>query len=437
MDLAVERELLKRKLAEGANPLSGAVGKAELAAHEAAVRARGYWIAARKQAFDRNYEASQTEPSSPLEIRRAKRDGADGSWDAQPRLVDFEDSFGRALDELQPDLIHANDADMLGIAARAALRARARGRTVKIVYDAHEYFAGETRKGDASWTAAMAAQERRYLPFADGVSVAAESFVEALTSLYGLQVPPTVVSNMPNAIDGPTAAASADPGVRELLGLGPEVPLLVHAGAVTPVRGLDTVVRALVEVPAAHFVLVAGTRAGHVADLVQLADSLGCGDRFHVLDYVEPDKLTAYLSSATLGVEPLLRTPHHDLTVTTKFWSYVNARLPILMSDVEEMARLVREMGNGEVFTAGDVSAAAATIGKLIADPAGYASVYDSPEFGRFTWESEAEKLLALYTSVTGLDPKPAVAGEAAETDASATTTDAPATTTEGDDADV
>src|SRR5258708_26259453 len=55
MDLAVERELIKRKLADDANPFSAAASKTVFAAHTAHLRARGHWVMARKQAFDRNH----------------------------------------------------------------------------------------------------------------------------------------------------------------------------------------------------------------------------------------------------------------------------------------------------------------------------------------------------------------------------------------------
>jgi glycosyltransferase involved in cell wall biosynthesis len=405
-ELDVEQELLKRKLADGANPVSAAAAKAAFTAHSANVRARGYWIAARKQAFDRNYQAFRAEPTTAFQMFRAKRGSEAANWAIQPRLVDFEDAFSRECDELQPDLIHANDADMLGIAVRCAARARKAGRTVKVVYDAHEYFAGEVRQGDVSWTAVMAAQEARYLPLVDGVSVAAESFVEALTERYGLPVPPTVVSNMPGRTP-PITEVDRKGGVRAAIGLAPDVPLLVHAGAVTPVRGIDTVVRALVQLEDAgvHFVLVAGNRDGHVADLVKLAESLGCGDRFHVTDYVAQEKLTKFLASADIGVEPLTHTPHHELTVTTKFWSYVSARLPMLVSDVQEMAKLAREIGGGEVFVAQDADSAAAAVRKLIAGRDHYVEAYSDEKLRRYTWEDQAAALLGLYTRVTGLTP--------------------------------
>jgi glycosyltransferase involved in cell wall biosynthesis len=410
---AIERERLDQRLAgDSVNPLLAAVLRFDHVVHAGATRGLGYWVAARKQAFDRNTERSRADPNSSLRLLLARIGGDSPAWDAQPRLVDFEDSFGPVLDALEPDLIHANDADTLGIACRAALRARAKGRVVKLVYDAHEFFPGEIRHGDASWHVVMAGEERRYLPMADGVCAAADGIATAMAECYRLSTVPTVVNNMPErstlvgVVDaaGKALVLDEDSGVRGDLKLGPDVPLIVHAGMVAPVRGLDTIVRALAapELSHVHFAMLVGSRQGHVAELVQLAESLGCGERLHLLDYVPVQELTAYLATATVGVEPFLHTPHQELTVTTKFWSYLNARLPIVVSDVKAMSGIVREMGNGEVFAAGNVESATAALRNVIGDRGRYTLAYeaDGADAARFTWEAQAEKLLALYKAV-------------------------------------
>ena len=402
---AIERERLEQRLASGSvNPFLAAVLRFDYIVHAVPARGLGYWVAARRQAFDRNVERSKADPNSGLRQLLARIGGDSPAWDAQPRLVDFEDSFGPVLDALEPDLIHANDADTLGVAARAALRARAKGRDVKLVYDAHEFFPGEIRHGDATWHVVMAGEERRYLPLVDGVCAAADGIATAMAEHYRLRTVPTVVNNMPelSTLAGvQEAVAENSGGVRGDLNLDPDTPLIVHAGMVAPVRGLATIVRALADprLSHAHFAMLVGSRQGHVAELVQLAESLGCGERLHLLDYVPVQELTAYLATATLGIEPFLHTPHQELTVTTKFWSYLNARLPIVVSDVKAMSDIVREMGNGEVFAAGDVESAVKALRSVIGDRKQYTNAYetDGTDATRFTWESQAAKMLALY----------------------------------------
>lgn len=48
------------------------------------------------------------------------------------------------------------------------------------------------------------------------------------------------------------------------------------------------------------------------------------------------------------------RAPNHDIAVTNKFCEYLAAGLPIVTSDTLARATLVRELGLGVVYTAGD-----------------------------------------------------------------------------------
>jgi glycosyltransferase involved in cell wall biosynthesis len=297
---------------------------------------------------------------------------------------------------------------MLGVAVRAAARARAKGRTVKVIYDAHEFFAGDVRE-NPTWGPVMAAQERKYISLADAVMSPIEGYADAMVEYHGIErfpnrKPPVLVRNMPALAD--LAAVGLDtPGVRGDLKLPPDVPLLVHPGSVTKVRGLEAVVRALPQLDGVHAALIVGKRDGYLAELSALASELGVAERFHLLDYVPSEELTGYLASATIGIDTLLHIPLHELTITTKFWSYISARLPMVVSDVKATAQLARELGNGEVYVAGDADGFAAAVRKVLADPGHYTAVYTEETLSRFSWEGQAETMLSLYESVTGLNP--------------------------------
>jgi glycosyltransferase involved in cell wall biosynthesis len=347
-------------------------------------------------------------PSSVLErLRlRTRRGGSAAAWAAQPRLADFEDSFGRMADELEPDVLHANDAETLGVAVRAAVRARAAGRRVAVVYDSHEYTAGDIRPEDVTWAPVMTAQEEKYIPLADGVVTAVATFADKLVEHHGLTVCPTVVRNMPEATSF-TVPGGRGPGVRGRLGLGSEATVLVYPGSVTPIRGLDTAVRALPLLPQAHLALLVGARTGHVAELTELAAQLDVGERLHVLDYVPVEDLTDFIASATLGVDTLRHIPTQELTITTKYWSYIGARLPVVVSDVKAAGRLTRRLGNGEVFEADDVTGFARAVRTVTANRERYTAVYTDEMLAEHSWEGQVPELLELYERVSGLRPKP------------------------------
>ncbi|HZB33932.1 MAG TPA: glycosyltransferase family 4 protein [Streptosporangiaceae bacterium] len=314
-----------------------------------------------------------------------------------PHLWDWELAYGKVIDELAPDLIHANDFRMLGVGARAALRARVRGRPVKLVWDAHEFLPGIKPWSDnPRWHPAQCAYEREYAPYADAVITVSETLADLLVKEHGLPVRPAVVLNTPE-----TARRSdrEPPGLRALCGVGPDDPLVVYSGAAIAQRGLDVMIKALPRLDGVHAALiVARPAAPYVRELLALAAELGVGDRVHALPYVPHDQVVPFLSAADAGVIPIHHWPNHEIALITKFFEYSHARLPIVVSDVETMAEVTRSTGQGEVFTAEDVDDYVRAVQAVLADPKRYRAAYDAPGLlERWTWEAQAETLDQIY----------------------------------------
>jgi hypothetical protein len=139
------------------------------------------------------------------------------------------------------------------------------------------------------------------------------------------------------------------------------------------------------------------------------ADELGVADRVHVLPYVAQDQVVPFLASATVGVIPIHHFPNHEISLITKYFEYAHARLPIVVSDVETMARTTRELGNGEVFRAEDVADYVRAVRAVVADRDRYAAVYeDRPAILQdWSWDRQAAILTGIYTEVSGIRPEP------------------------------
>ncbi|MDI2132267.1 glycosyltransferase family 4 protein [Yinghuangia seranimata] len=385
-DLAVER-----RLAELDGDLAARLRVTGLTAVD---RARGYWIEARRRLYDR----SAARAGGPTRTRLAVGLGRDGgAWLTQPQLVDFDAAFAPVIAELAPDLLHAHDFDTIGLATRAALKLRASGHPVKVVYDAHEYIAGWERPGDPAFRPAMAAQERKYIRLADGVVTVSDTIAGLLADDHGLAEPPTVVCNAPTVAE---LAAGDDaeplPDVREAAGLGPDVPLLVYSGMTAPERGLDTAVAALPALPGVHLAMVTA-RNPYVDALEAQATGLGVADRLHMLPYVEPRRLVAHLAGGSVGVVTSLHSPNYELSLPSKYYEYLNARLPLVVSDLRTVGAFTREQGIGEVYPAGDPAAFAAAVTTVLADRARYTKPYAGDLLDRNTWEAQVPALLGLY----------------------------------------
>jgi glycosyltransferase involved in cell wall biosynthesis len=329
----------------------------------------------------------------------------DRAWRSlEPGLWNYERALGPLIDQLMPDIIHAHDFRMLGVGARAVVRARAAGRAVSLVWDAHEFLPGvKPWRNNARWLPAHRAYEREYAPDADAVVTVSDSLADLLQREHSLPRRPTVVLNAPQIDRDAATLTNPTADLRHLCGITAQQPLLVYAGSVSVQRGLATLVHALPRLPGVHAALVVpDPSAPYLLELLATANRLGAADRLHVLPYVPYEDVVAFLSAADVGVIPIHHWPNHEIALITKFFEYSHARLPIVVSDVKTMAETVRATDQGEVFRARDVADFVRAIDAVLADPQHYRDAYDKLDsrLSTWTWSAQAEKLDSIYQSL-------------------------------------
>jgi glycogen(starch) synthase len=364
-------------------------------------RAEGHWVGLRARSTEKTLDRSSRLDSSAgrlwtTALRKAM--GARAWRVMDPHLWDFELAYGDAIDRLEPDIIHANDFAMIGVGARAAMRARAAGRDVKLVYDAHEYLPGISRPtAHPWWLPAQIANEREYIHCADAVVTVSETLADMLVETHGLASRPTVVLNAP--LVGEAAMSAEAPRMRELCGIDQETPLLVYSGGMAPQRGVQIMVEALPRLEGVHVAfIVASPDDAFVRELMDRAEALGARDRVHLLPYVEPEHVVEYVAAADIGVHPTHHHLNHEIALATKFFEYSHARLPIVVSDVKTMADMVRKSGQGEVFRAEDLDDYVRAVKAVLSDPQRYRAVYEQPGLLEvWTWRKQAEVLDTVY----------------------------------------
>jgi glycogen(starch) synthase len=318
----------------------------------------------------------------------------------EPNLWDWELAFGPVIDRLQPDLIHANDSRMVGIGARAALRARHAGRDVKLVWDAHEYLPGRyVHNAHPRWKPAHVAYEHEFVGYADAVVTVSEMMVDLLRADYGLEVPIEIVRNAPSL--GQADAAERPPSIRELCGLSEDVPLLLYAGAMAPQRGNDLMIEALPRLEGVHHAFLA-RQSRYVEGLLARAEELGVRDRVHVHPYVPVDQIVGHIRSADVGVLASLKYFNHEVDLPTKFYEYAHAGLPMVASDVRTTAETVERLGIGEVFHAEDLEGYVRAVREVLADRDRYRKAYDkaAPLLEEWVWDRQADVLDSVYASL-------------------------------------
>jgi len=336
-----------------------------------------------------------------------------GGWRVlDPWLADFELALADEIEALRPTVIHVHDRHPVPAVARSVAALRSKGHDVGWILDAHEDIAATASRGATGlrgWArrTMIAGAQDEWIREADAVLTVSPELAVTLQERHRLPTVPTVVLNAPQPPATGDGADTPVAGVRERIGLAPDVPLLVYSGSCAPARGLDTVIAALPILDSlrghrdVRVAIVASPADPHLPGLLERAAAAGVGDRIHRVDYVPADQVVQLLGSADAGLVPLLHRPNHEISLITKYLEYLHAGIPVICSSVRTMAAFTVDHGLGEVFAAGDPEDLAQAAARVLADPTPYREHIRSSEAVAATaWSQQVERLLAVYRTV-------------------------------------
>jgi len=304
--------------------------------------------------------------------------------------------FGRYLEALFPTLV-ALDGDIyhaheLWALESCALASRVRG--AKLLYDSHEL---ELHRNIA-WTkpanARRIAYERRYLPQADAIFTVSEGLAMVIGREYA-RTDIQLLRNTPRR----STLAPAPTSLRLALGLAADTPLLVYTGSLTINRGLELVVEALTRLPEFHFATVGPWAAQTKVAVEQLAAEQGVATRVHLHPAVPPQVLIDFISGADIAVIPIQDAClSYHYCMPNKLFEAAFAGLPIVASNLPDVAKFIADNEIGAVFDTTDVDALTTAISRVYAARADY---YADEKIERlrnaYAFEQESRGLLASY----------------------------------------
>jgi glycosyltransferase involved in cell wall biosynthesis len=407
LDLAAKRGedafLVERGDIRSPSPLLAATRKVTRRAHRELLRGKGTVVKARRR-LARGWVLAPTR--EPAEERQPLYDVGSikgVTWRRNlPVLRDLEIAFAPVVDQLDADIIHVHDVYLLGTAAHSAFRARTKGRTVKLVYDAREYIAGLAIQ-DPVEVCASADHEAEFIRFYDEVFAVSEPIAEALYRKFDLPRKPDLSYNVPLR---PRSDVEDPPSIRKAAGLGPDDKIVVYSGGLHESRGIQTLLDAAMSLPDVNLVLVARSRTmRYVRFLEEWVGELGAEDRFHVVDFVAPDHVVTYLSSADVAVHPLVAgSLNHEWAMPNKLFEYLHAGLPIVVSDCQCMKEFVESTGTGLAYRSKDSADLTRVLRAVLDDPQRFTNPVQRKELveGKYSWQRQAERIFARYEAVLG-----------------------------------
>ena len=276
----------------------------------------------------------------------------------------------------QKMIVWANDTDTL-----LGCWLAAHGRC-KLVMDAHELFPEVPEiqeKPQVKWV--WRTIEKWLMPKCDALITVCQSIADYYREKLGVQM--TVVRNL----------SSYELGVRRY-DLGDNV--LLYAGKVNVGRGVDWAIDALEWLPECRLI-VAGD-GDLLEEMKAYAAQKAWSDRVEFTGRLLPEAMTALAAKADVGLVMLEdKGLSYHFALPNRVGTFVQAGVPMVVSDLPEMARVVRTFGVGAVMerqgTLGLVDAVKAVLARNWKDDDFAAARED------MDWNKEKQKLIDLcYT---------------------------------------
>ena len=296
------------------------------------------------------------------------------------------------------DLVHA--MAYMGIPVGLALGRRD---GAPVVYDARDIYvdAANIARMPSLARRQFAWVERRWARQASRVITVNEPYAEVMAERFGVATPLVVMNCSYRQVStGPRPRR-----LRDRLGLGADVPIILYHGGLARDRGIEQLIESLPAIPAAMLVLLG--YGPLQAELEARAADPALGGRLAVLPAVPPTELLDWVGSADVVAMPIQpNTLNHRLTTPNKLFEAMAAGVPVMASDLPGMAGIVRETGCGVLVDPTDPGAIAAAICGLLALPAAEREAIGrrghDAHLARYNWERQVGSILDEYGRLTG-----------------------------------
>ncbi len=366
-------------------------------------RVGGLYVKARRRLWQLQYEAVKmperishrrlTAAVAALDEKEAEPEHK-GSWRrVLPELQDYELVLGPLLDELRPDVVLACGVELLGVGARAVYRRRAAGDAAHLVYDRRRELASPDSPADQARTEL----EGEFLGAVDAVLAPAASLIPepAVTR------PDAVVLDAPL----PVEPAPRHRTVRTAADVPDDAILLLWIDVAGNANGLEDLVDATYDMPGAPYVVVLSHRTPSIEAAVAHADALGMGERMRVVTPPEPDDLAAFTAGADAGVITELTGAPGMGAVPRSLLTLVHGGVPVVAPHTPEIERFLSEHFVGATFNGDSVVSLRRTLRTVVDKRATYRAAIDDAVVEETSWDTQATRMLAVLTDLTGFHP--------------------------------
>jgi len=281
-------------------------------------------------------------------------------------------------------LLVSNDLDTLpGVFLAARIK------SIPLVFDSHEYFTELPELVDRRFVRRIwQGFEKALLPRIRYGYTVCRSISQAYQDKYGIRL--AVVRNLP-------IPSGPEPGIN-IHKENHRPDLIIYQGAINMGRGLETMIRAMTYLDKCRLQIFGdGTIT---KDLVRLRDSLSLGDRVKFMGRIPFGELRILTQQAALGIslEENIGLNYY-YALPNKLFDYIQAQIPVLVSDLPEMRRIIIDYKIGQVVRDRDPELLARQVEEMMSSEEQRKKWKENlrAAAGELHWENEVDKLRDVY----------------------------------------
>ena len=285
------------------------------------------------------------------------------------------------------DILVANDLDtLLANYLVSGIRKK------KLVYDSHEYFTEVPELVGRNFVKKVWTKiEKHILPRIKYSYTVCESIAQIYSEKYGINM--HVIRNFPLYIRNlPKSRVSISQ---------PNEKLIIYHGSLNLARGLELAIQSMEFIDDAKLVIIG--KGDITAELKQLADKAELHNKVVFFERMPYEELMEYTVQADLGIslEENIGLNYY-YALPNKLFDYIQARIPVLVSDFPEMARIVNDYGVGLTINTSDPGELASVFKEMLENQDKRRLWKQNLEKAAkvLCWEQEEKKLLEIYSDI-------------------------------------
>ena len=290
------------------------------------------------------------------------------------------------------DILHCNDLNTLPI---GFIVKKFYNKNIKIVYDAHEY---ETEINGLGGIQKILTKilEKFLIRYADKVICVSESIAQEYKKLYPFIEKPALVLNTP-----PYKKIEKKDKFREELGIEKEKTIFLYQGGLSSGRGIEILIDTFRSIKDDKAVIVFMGYGPLEKEVKKASEEY---DNIYFYPAVSPDVLLDYTSSADFGISTIEDSClSYRYCLPNKTFEYLMAEIPLIVSNLYEMKRLIEKYKIGVVAKENNVEGLKEAIKKALE--------LDKEELKEnikkvkeiYNWEEQEKVLLKIYKEISNV----------------------------------